>query len=136
VWGAPNLMSAQNFFLSPMHFLNRRCDRRRSSAFSTSCSGMTYPESAQHLFGTSACSSCMNWPKVDASSEHFQPYKNALAWNVWSAFCTKRQAEMAWQHPRLPKARLQHCTCTGSDTCGLLVGVKGLLPWQGEGPSL
>ena len=36
-WCAPNVTSGQNFFLSPMHFLNRRCDSRRSSAFSTSC---------------------------------------------------------------------------------------------------
>ena len=35
--GAPNLTVEQNFFLSPMHFLNRRWLSRRSSAFSTSC---------------------------------------------------------------------------------------------------
>lgn len=56
--GSPNLMSAQNFFLSPMHFLNRRCDSRRSSAFSTSCAAMdtAVRNVAEQLRGLRHCS--------------------------------------------------------------------------------
>jgi len=34
---APYFTSGQKRFLSPLHLRNRRCERRRSSAFSTSC---------------------------------------------------------------------------------------------------